>query len=473
MPEIEFTGDWSDAEIRSIAPLLQKSFGLGDGIPDTLQPPTIATPGTLSARQKKMLELWRKAGAAPLVDEEEPCEDDREDWRAYRLEKAIVGSQKTDPKTGKQYVFTQKHRWQRVGASAHLVSKQDSQLRFTVSDGEFGEGVYFPISPPIGAFQVRLRLEATPSEIITQDKFEEIEQDLTIDLPMALDAAQVKGVVKVEDKPVLMMVRSPHLLTALGVISGSGNPAGSNAHIINMEERPDHIILDVEFVGETADLNKSASQRKTYPSTTHLDGSKLIPSTLEFDRQLIRNVVKQCQIECDNLARVSLLSGTPDFLAPGTVAFTLPQDGVIYVCPHNPQVALEQFKLRMGDRLKAAISAGAIGVDDAFNLLAFVSRLNAEEYLGILLKRYSGAIAIYNGGEIDSPKWKSYLKLLAARGVQYWGSRRAILECMAEDYRCIHNPKLPNLVTLEWDLQCPAIARMCQQIIAKTLKDAE
>jgi hypothetical protein len=43
--------------------------------------------------------------------------------------------------------------------------------------------------------------------------------------------------------------------------------------------------------------------------------------------------------------------------------------------------------------------------------------------------------------------------LLAGRGLAHWGNRRAIAECMAEDYRRAFDPAgLPNEVTMAWDL---------------------
>lgn len=471
MATIEFQGDWSQEEIEAIASTLRKSLSIGDeGIPDSLNPPAIALPGTLSKEQLALLKLMRQAGQAAAA-EEEPCTEPL-DWDDYQLSKTVVGAQKTDPKTGNRYIFTQKHRWQRVGGGgAGGVSVGPGNLRFPMTDGEFGEGVYMAIAKPQGNLKVRLRVDAKPEEIILQDRFEEIENDLAIDLATALDAAAVKGVVKVDGgAPQLIMLRSPRLITPLGILSGSGDGVGAgDFNVVNIQEHPSHIILDIEFVDQGAFLAKAA--RKTFASESLLDGSRLVSKSPALDRRLVRSAIKQWQNETVHaLARVSLLSGVPDFLSSETVAFCLPSDRTIHLCPHDPQQAIATFTRRLASRLQKAIGAGAIGTDEAFRMLMIASELTAQDWLVMLLKRYSGAIAILNQGEVDDPVWSSYLRLLGGRGVQYWGDRQSITECMAEDFRCIYDPDgLPNLVTLEWDLVTPAIGRMCQQLIANQL----
>jgi hypothetical protein len=106
--------------------------------------------------------------------------------------------------------------------------------------------------------------------------------------------------------------------------------------------------------------------------------------------------------------------------------------------------------------------------DVALEILARGARLNPQWYLEMCIKRMVGAI-LCDRTFPDLPP-AGYLDFLSGRGVEFWGDRQSIYECMAEDYRCAHDPSgLPNMVAMEFDSAVPALARTCQQALLRGL----
>lgn len=459
MPELIFEGDWSDDEIGQIAPLL-KSFGMGDsaGIPDTLTLPTIA-PGLLSKRQKELIELWRNAGTAAMEFNEDEEPDRLLDWSEYDLHKTVVGARKTNPKTGTQYQFTAKHRWQKTGGTSKTsVPSELINFRFPIAPGKFGEGVYLPAGEQLGNLLIRVRINIKESELISPDKFDDLEEDMNVDMSLVLDAQEIKGIVSGDG----LMVRSPSDIEIMGILNGSGSiPSGVPKFVlVDLVNRDDYLLADIAFGEESAPLEKSISDGS-------IQGTRLLPASPSLNRELVREAIAHCKeasIPVDQI-KVRILPGIPDFLPHTTHAFCLPIDGIIHLCPHDPDSAIADFLRQLGDRLWHGLNQNAISSEDAFSVLQSATQLTASDWLQMLLTRFTGAILI----ERSQSLWGDYLKLLSGRGVEYWGDRGAIAECMAEDYRCALSPGIPNLITLEWDLASPAIARLAQQTLLNTL----
>jgi len=420
MPELIFEGDWTQEEISAIAPLI-KSFG-------------VSSVGTV---QKNDLQA-----IAPLS-------------------KTVVGARKVNPKTGKQYQFTSKHRWQAIGGEAKTTVPSDLvNFRFPIAPGKFGEGVYLAAGEQRDRLLIRVRIKIKDSELINPEQLEELDEDITADLSLVLDARQVKGVISADG----LMVRSPADIEILGILDGSGSvPSGVPKFVlVDLVRQGDFMMADVAFDEESAPLEKSITDGA-------IAGTRLMPVDASLDRELVRAAIAQCKengIPIDQV-QVRILPGVPDFLPPDTHGFCLPVDGVVNLCPHDPDVAIANFLRQMGDRLQRGLTEGANIPEDAFLTLYTAVQMTAVDWLAMLITRYVGAILIAR-----SPgRWGDYLKLLGGRGVGFWHDRGAIAECMAEDYRCAMMPSVLNLITLEWDLACPAIARLSQQTLLNALPD--
>lgn len=491
MGQIALEGDWTPEEVAKIT-TLAKSLGVGDGeaVPSELVPATVTGDfsSMLSDRQKKLTELWRKAGKkalekSGLEDLGEPC-DEPQTWEAYtdNLQKSpFPGALKVD-KDGDRFTFDGKSkRWKKVtGKLPELPQMQFGKFQFPVSSGMFGDGVYFPVlSEPTGYLRLRMRVECNPEQFITDEDFYELETDLASNLDLILESRGIRAIAHtVGDRVTQIMIRSSQYITPMGVIAGSGSvPQGvPQFRIVKFTQEADSLILDAEM-GEAGDLAKAAkSSRTTLSSTTHLNGTKLATTSAPtLDRVLVRDAIARCVSDGVDLStiQVHLISGIPDFLPKMTHAFCLPSDGVINLCPHDPNSAIASMCSQLATRLQLAVRAGAMSGDVALELLNRAAQIDPNWWLESLIKRYAGAIHCYRIADVMSGEvspYLQYLQLLSGRGLEFWGERRAIAECMAEDYRCAFDPSgYPNLITLEFDAAVPAIARMSQQVLLKCL----
>ncbi|MDA0269049.1 MAG: hypothetical protein O3A14_19340 [Cyanobacteria bacterium] len=503
MPEIEFVGDWPESEAKAIAQSLQKSLGVGSGggaealVQDLEDNPT---PGLLSKRQRRLIDLWRQAGSGAFqgaiagggdlakalssTQVEHQCGPGcLHDWESVygwgSLAKA-VGSLKRE--NGVTYRLNANNRWERFEAASGG-GEVDPELRFYPSDGEFGRGVYLAVGEPSGWLRVRLRIDVTPAEVLSDEQFYELENDLAADTGLLLTNKGIKAIAKTEgDRVSMLMIRNSGDIEVQGAIAGSGTlPEGTDYRyrLVRLSPQPDGIVADVEVSPPDSEpLSKGAitESKVLFAPGSPLNGSPLVAvHRPALSRTLVRKAVERCKLDGVNLdgIRVKLAAAVPDFLPKSTVAFCLPEDRAIVLVAHDPAAAIAQQAQMLTRRLQTAVRAGAISGEEALDILQRATSLSPEWWLEMLIKRYAGAIHAAALGCImttDDNPWGRYLDLLRARGVEHWGDRKAISECMAEDYRVAHDPAgLPNLHTMLWDVACPEIARMAQQVLLNAI----
>jgi hypothetical protein len=186
--------------------------------------------------------------------------------------------------------------------------------------------------------------------------------------------------------------------------------------------------------------------------------------------------VERCKLDGVPVGEVSLevVDGIPDFLPTTTCAFCLPGAQTIYLVQHDLQAALERRLKMMTRELRSAAVGGGIPYDVVVDTILRCQEIDTKWWLEGLIKRYTGAILAGRVANVmmadDMSPWQPYLTLLAGRGIGYWGDRRAIAECMAEDYRCAFDPSgFPNAVTMLWDLAVPQVARLGQQKLVSAI----
>ncbi len=479
---IQFEGDWTPEDAQTIAQVLQKSLSMGDSGLAELTPVSLSSdiPALLSGRQRKLLELLRKMGTTALLCEpEEECAD-RPDWEEYgrpsALSKALGQLKTTEHGT---YTLNANGRWQRFNSEGSSYTPAP-QFSFAVVDGVFGMGVYFPVlDAPQGGVRVRVRLNLKPEQLIDASEFYELDADLSQDTETVLDHRNVRAIVQTQgNAAILLVVRHIDDLIPLGVLKGSGKLQGDFHYaLVKLDEREDHWVADLELIEDSQSLNKAAGTgRLRWESASLLKGSPLVrTSAPELDRSLVRKAVDRCKLDGVDLStvQIKLSPGVPDFLPKMTHAFCLPSDGVVWLCPHDPQGAIGGFCESLATRLQNAVQTGAMPGDIALDILARAARLSPQWWLESLIKTKVGAIlcdrqwGIFDGGEVPGV----YMDRLVGRGVQFWGNRRSVLECMAEDFRCAYDPAgVPNLITLEFDAAVPALARASQQTLLSLLK---
>jgi hypothetical protein len=495
MRNLILEGDWTDSDVERIRQL-GKSLSMGDGGLDELAPFAITgdLKTMLSDRQKKLIAQFKKAGRSAFAACADGDKCDRpESWDAYDLKKALnPGAMKVTSKG--TFRLNSNNRWARVDDDAGTEPVQPGKFQFPVTDGEFGEGIYLQVpSQPSGNLRLRAKCMVGTDQIISDEEFHEIEADLSIDTGVMLDAKGIKAIFKsVGDAVVQIMIRDRADILPLGIIAGSGSaPQGQPEYrVVSIQRNPDDLVLDLEMGAQGEDLEKSAtkSRKSTLVSDSHLNGTKLVRTNAPcLDRVLVRDAIARCKSDGLNFEgiRVSLLQGVPDFLPMPVHCFCLPSDGVINLVPHTPQRALSSLCGNLATRLQSAVGAGAMDGDAALGVLAIAARMDEAWWLEFCIKRMVGAILcdrsfqVLGGTEppgdnisLDAPV--KYMEILAMRGVAHWGSRKAIAECMAEDFRVAHDPAgLPNLVTLEWDTAVPAIARAAQQVLLSALQKSE
>lgn len=496
MPEIEFVGEWDESQASAIAAQFQKavdSDGFAAAIPQLEDNPV----GMLSPRQKKLIELLKRMGEAAFqvnpedleksATEEHECGPDcihGWGWDWYEpLEKAI----KRDAK-GRTYRLNENDRWERLTDSGGY-DPANAEFQFLTENGEFGQGVYLTVpSSPGGWMRLRLSVDVEPAEMITDEQFYELEADFTNDLALMLTNQGIKAIAKTEgDRVSQLMIRSSSDIEVQGAIAGSGQLPQGNEYsyqLVKVSPQDDRLIVDVEVAPKELPelLSKSAvTERKNcFSRESGLSGSPLVQvGGARLDRQLLRQAIDRCKLDGVDFSgvQVKLTGHRPDFLPEHLSAFCLPEDGIVAIVHHSPEAAIARLTRMLAARLKAAVNFGAIGADEALDILHKASEISPDWWLEMLIKRYVGAVRVSQHECIMSvPRphaWGPYINLLAYRGLQYWGARRAIAECMAEDFRVAHDPAgLPNLTTMLWDVAVPSIARMCQQSLLNTLAGA-
>lgn len=491
--ELEFIGDWDLQQAQAIAATLQKSLGTdpGGGAETSLQQlEDNPIQQLLSKRQKRLLELLQEAGsktfATPLAktlwtDDHEcgPGCEHTWDYGLGDLSKALQGAIKHDGQ-GRAYQLNSNNRWQRY--SVGYQAPQPTSFHFTPELGIYGRGVYLPIlESPQGYARLRVRLNLSPAELISDDQFYELEGNFAEDLTHVLDRQGVRGIIQTNGEAVtLLCVRSPEDLQVLGLINDSGIvPSGPDYRyrLSSFAVEDDHWTLDLELspAGESlspqgGEALSKAAKAKAFDNSP-LSGTKLMPGPRgQLSRQLLRDACDRCRADgllTDGIT-IKLVSGRPDWLSSDTKAFCYPPTQTVYLVDHDPTAAIAE-RLRMLSReLTSAAHHGAIDYSMALATLQDALQLSPQRWLEHLLKRYVGACLMARQHDLmtssDYGPWQPYLALLPARGLEYWSSRRAIVECMAEDFRLALDPEgLPNRVTMLWDLVTPAIARLSQQ----------
>ena len=476
MPELELVGDWSNEDAARIVALI-KSLGIGDGagIPEGLIPPAIAADPVsyLSERQKKLIELL-KGGAAAITSMGEgqltksgellPASNSIP-WDYYErssLEKSLEsGAIEIDGGVRRQLSASRRYE------DLHVVAGDIVGFNLPRQVGEFGYGIYISsLEKPTGGARLRVSLGLTPDELITEEEFSDLEESLTDDINTLLTGKGVQAIAVEEgDRVALLFVRETAEITPIGFIDEGVQPSPGTKvsyRLISIQPQGNNLTADLEVVSDARSLNKSARLK----SNTLIDGTPLISGGPALDRGLIRDAIERCRLDgVPDINAIERLSGRPDFLPKGTVAFYLPQEKRIWLCPFDPQERIKNLVSELTDRLKQGVSAGAVSADQALDVVAIASKLSPEWYLEMLIKRYAG-IGLAFGNPIDG----SYAMNLAGRGWQFWGSRKRYETCIGEDFRCAFDPSgIPNLVTLEWDLAVPSLTRAGQALIQQQL----
>lgn len=508
MPELEFIGDWEPAEAQAIAAQFQqtlaKSLGVGDGggaeaTVQQLEDNPIQQ--LVSKRQKRLIEMLRQAGAktfegaglakaaiADLDTDDHTCGPDcTHSWNDYTLgDRTLlkaVGSLKRDEK-GRTYKMNANRRWERLGGGGGGGGALPAFM-FSPEDGAFGRGVYFSVlQAPQGYMRLRVRAELSGPALISDEEFHTLENDFAHDINQVLDSQGVRGIVQTEGETVtLLCVRSPQDLQVLGAVADSGQlPSGSDYdyRLVKLTPADDHLVIDVEVApagGAIAPQGNELIKAAKVFGGSALSGTVLTPvSGPQLDRLLLRAAVERCKLDGVPVGDVAiaLVEGVPDYLPPETYTYCLPPQGTIYIAHHDPAAALAQHLRMLTRELRAAARVGAIPNDIALEVLLAAQDVDGQWWLEHHIKRFTGAILAARVHDIataeDVGPWGRYVGLLAARGLSHWGDRRAIAECMAEDYRCAHDPAgFPNEVTMLWDLAVPQVARMAQQELLSVL----
>ena len=477
--ELIFEGDWTSAQAQQIAGVLRK-FGVGDGlgVPDELIPPSIAGSDVttyLTRKQKDLLKMLQDGVSTAIAteDDDQPIE-----WGTYGrspLEKALsMGAVKIA--SGVRYRLNSSRRWEKIGEDSSGLTDAPANINtwdFPMSDGPFGRGIYFPVlSAPMGGPRIRIDLGITPDELVSDERFYELEADLSQDTPYVLRVHGIKAVAESEgDRVTLLYVSDPGEITPLGVISDGRAVSGAvDYQLVDLVQQGDRLVADIEVVSvEFEALQKSAkiSTRRTMHSDSALDGTPIsITTAPQLDRSLVRQACDRCRLDGVPLDRVQvrLVPGAPNFLPKMTRAYCLPSDGAVCLCPHDPAAAVRSLVGELGDRLKAF----QIDPDRALDVLVTAAKLSPDWWLEMLIKRYTGAVLAHG---VRLPE--QYYVMLGGRGYAYWGTPKLLTECIAEDFRVALDPSgLPNLVTLEWDLLVPAHARAMQQLCLSFLTHA-
>jgi hypothetical protein len=513
MPELEFIGDWEPTEAQAIAAqfqqtLLAKSLGVSDGggaevsvqqLEDNPSPKLTARPiqKLLSKRHKRRIEMLRQAKtferaglekSADLGDDSHVCGTDcTHSWDDYTLGDGTllkaVGTLKRDAQ-GRTYKMNANKRWERFDPSGS--SGGMPEFRFSPTDGEFGRGVYFPVlQSPQGYLRLRVRANLSGPELIGDEQFHALETDFAHDINSVLDSKGVRAIVQTEGQTATVLcVRSPQDLQVLGAVADSGQlPPGADYdyQLVKLTPADDHIVIDVEVSpggGAIAPQGQELIKAAKIFGGSPLSGTVLTPvSSAPLDRALLRSAVERCKLDGVPVGEVAiaLVDGVPDYLPlETTYAYCLPSQGTIYIAHHDPAAALAQHQRMLTRELRAATRAGALPSDVALEVLLAAQSIDGEWWLEHHIKRFTGAILAARVHDIataeDVGPWVRYVGLLAARGLSHWGSRRAIAECMAEDYRCAHDPAgFPNEVTMLWDLAVPSVARMAQQELLRVI----
>jgi hypothetical protein len=514
MPEIEFVGDWDIEAATAIAQQIKatldlsmaKSLGVGDGggaevSVQQLEDNPIQE--LLSKRQKRLIEMLRQAGAktfegAGLEKSADLSEEDghicgpscTHSWDDYNLgggslQKA-VGSLKRDAQ-GRTYKMNRNQRWERFNPSG-FSSGGTPEFDFLPTDGAFGRGVYFPVlQAPQGYLRLRVRADISGAELIDDGEFHQLEADFAQDINRLLDAKGVRAIAQADGAAVTVLcVRSPEDLQVLGAVADSGalpQGPGYDYRLVSLIPAEDHLVIEVEVSPAGAAIAPQGQElikaAKIFSGST-LSGTVLTPvSSAPIDRALLRRAVERCKLDGVPVGDVAieLVEGVPDYLPGGTYAYCLPSQGTIYIAPHDPEKAVAQHLKILTRELRAAARAGALPNDVALETILAAQDVDGEWWLEHHIKRFTGAILASRVHDIttteDVGPWARYVGLLAARGLAHWGSRRAIAECIAEDYRCAHDPAgFPNEVTMLWDLAVPSVARMAQQELLMVLTGA-
>ena len=498
--ELEFIGDWQPSDAHAIALQLRKSLGVdaGGGAEITVQQlDDNPIQQMLSQRQKRLLDLLREAGSktfsdAPLAKalwtDDHACtpgcrHDWLEDYSLGALTKAVNrGALKRDAQ-GRAYVFNANNRWQRYNATP----PPPGDYRFPLGDGDYGRGVYLPIlDTPQGYAKLRVRLNLSPAQLISDDEFYAIEDNFAMDLTTTLDRQGVRGVVQTEgDRVSLLFLRSPADIEVLGLIADSGIvPSGPDFsyRLSSFVAADDHWTLDLEL-SPGGDPPSPQALTKAAKVTLFPDTPLATATTSRarglLSRRLLRDACDRCRADGLPLdgCTIQLIDSAPDWLPRHCKAFCHPSTGVIYLVDHDPADALMDRLLMLSRQLEDAASDGIITYAQAMDTLQSGLKLTSQCWLECLLRRFIGACLIASRHDLstsaDYGPWQDYLSLQSARGIQYWGDRAAIVRCMAEDYRCCFEPTgLPNEVTMLWDMVTPAIARMAQQRLMEVLSNA-
>ena len=219
--------------------------------------------------------------------------------------------------------------------------------------------------------------------------------------------------------------------------------------------------MKLEFIGDwnIDEATRIARQLK----------KSIVPETpiVELLSDRSRELVELLQSAGGTIADHDPCENPEDWSAYGLEKSASDEDGV-----SDTEIELIKFKEELRSRIDRAVEYGAMLPEIAEAVLEVNDRLTVERWIVVSNLGKEGYRLVQERIDLDRPEtYAQYLKLLAGRGLKFWADDRSTLrECMAEDYRYAHDPYgLPNLVTLEWDLAVPSIARMSQQVLLSLL----
>jgi hypothetical protein len=347
-------------------------------------------------------------------------------------------------KDGKRYILNSNNRWERSKVGSNENDYEEPTLadfQFAQREGEYGRAIYFDVGMPGDGMQVVFHLAIAPEQLISGEDYLALEDDYRNNIGKLLSDNDIHAIFDGDR----LAIFGESDITPLGFLRGSGEiPTDlSGFRITNLEP-------DEEFGG--------------YRATCEMQGKPLSKSALRcrqkglprVDRKIVSAAVRYCSDRGVELPPIHSSRGIPQFFPDNLTAYL--SDGEIYVVPGLPSRAIAKTISTMAQRFEAGLGHQIVDFREILRVLRALASLSDEEWMALAIARLAGSMR-----EPD-PR---YQQLLSLRGFRFWGGYKLYHQCIGEDYRlaCEVVPQIPNLVTCEWDLCFPAIARMSQSLV--------
>ena len=468
MRKIHFDGDWTPEEVQQYTNLIKFGAGEGDGAADTIE--TSVAGGLLSARQKRLLKLFResveagrKACSEGIHCEPQQLSDDLQKSLFGRITHSAEGEIKRDRPSQK---------WVRDRASSGSY-ESITGFSFFTENGEFGNGVYLPVAKTVGGgVRIRVHLNLTPSQLISEKRFNDLE-DFIVPLDVQLDRENIRAIAQRGNKGVdLLFIRDPNDIEVLGVVEGSGTlPDNINSVAYQLVWLDEGENLTAELEVKSQDITESLQKSLFQESKLNSKSRKAYAPSLS--KQSIREAIKRCrkdEIPIDQV-KIEVVNEFPDYL-PDCLAFCYPSESKIYLVNHDPLEQIHKRQQMLIHQLSSAIEEGVIDPKVAMDAIAQAGKIDENWWLEELIKHYVGICLI---SKICNPltttnfsPLNQYLAFLSGRGLTM--RRQNIVRCVGEDYRCAYDPfGLPNLEIPIADLALPEVSAIVRQTLINLL----